>query len=204
MTHNFSKKGRKALKKWLSSPIEHSFTMKHPLHLFEYCPRCGCHEFVVNDEKSKRCGKCGFVFYFNAAAATVAFILNDRNELLVARRAKEPAKGTLDLPGGFVDSMETGEEGVARELREETGLHIAGAEYLFSLPNVYLYSGFEVHTLDLFYLCRVGDYSGIEARDDVADLQWMALSETNPEQFGLQSVRKGVERFISEFQKKNN
>ena len=43
-------------------------------------------------------------------AATVALILNGRNELLVCRRAKEPAKGTLDLPGGFIDMTETGEE----------------------------------------------------------------------------------------------
>ena len=39
--------------------------------------------------------------------------LNEKKELLVCRRAKEPAKGTLDLPGGFIDMNETGEEGVA-------------------------------------------------------------------------------------------
>ena len=63
-------------------------------------------------------------------------ILNERDELLVCRRAKEPAKGTLDLPGGFIDMTETGEEGVAREVREETGMKVAKAEYLFSLPNI--------------------------------------------------------------------
>lgn len=44
-----------------------------------------------------------------------------------------------------------GEEGVAREVREETGLQVVEATYLFSLPNTYLYSGFLVHTLDLFF-----------------------------------------------------
>ena len=88
--------------------------MKHPLSQFLYCPECGSSHFEVNNEKSKRCADCGFVYYFNPSAATVALILNEKNELLVCRRAKEPAKGTLDLPGGFIDMNETGEEGVAR------------------------------------------------------------------------------------------
>ena len=91
----------------------------HPLELFKYCPKCGSSHFVVNNEKSKRCADCGFVYYFNSSAATVAFILNERNELLVCRRGKEPKKGTLDLSGGFIDMYETGEEGVAREVLEE-------------------------------------------------------------------------------------
>ena len=89
--------------------------MKHPLDLFQYCPECGSSHFEINNEKSKKCTNCGFVYYFNPSAATVALIQNDQNELLVCRRAKEPAKGTLDLPGGFIDMNETGEEGVARE-----------------------------------------------------------------------------------------
>ena len=95
--------------------------MKHPLDLFQYCPECGSSHFEINNEKSKKCTNCGFVYYFNPSAATVALIQNDQNELLVCRRAKEPAKGTLDLPGGFIDMNETGEEGVAREVLEETG-----------------------------------------------------------------------------------
>lgn len=166
--------------------------MEHPLHLFKYCPRCGSAQFAINDFKSKRCDDCGFVFYFNPLSATVAFILDSNNRLLVARRAKEPAKGTLDLPGGFSDSFETAEEGVIREVKEETGLIVVSAEYLFSLPNIYVYSGFEEHTLDLFFLCRVQESDKIAADDDVETLQWIPIEEIEPEKFGLQSIRKGV------------
>ena len=143
--------------------------MKHPLSQFLYCPECGSSHFEVNNEKSKRCADCGFVYYFNPSAATVALILNEKNELLVCRRAKEPAKGTLDLPGGFIDMNETGEEGVAREVLEETGLKVKKAVYQFTLPNIYIYSGFPVHTLDIFFLCTVEDMSHFSAMDDVAD-----------------------------------
>ena len=166
----------------------------HPLELFKYCPKCGSAAFHVKDEKAKRCEECGFVYYFNSSAATVAFILNEKNELLVCRRAKEPKKGTLDL----IDRFETGEEGVAREVKEETGLEVEEATYLFSLPNTYLYSGFLVHTLDLFFRCKVKDESRLQAMDDVAESFWMPLDKINPEEFGLDSVREGVKRFLKE------
>ena len=64
---------------------------------------------------------------------------------------------------------ETGEEGVAREVKEETGMTVTQAEYLFSLPNIYIYSGFPVHTLDLFFRCTVADTLHFEAMDDAAE-----------------------------------
>ena len=170
--------------------------MEHPLHLFDYCPRCGSNKFEIHDFKSKKCHNCGFVFYFNPIAATVAVIFNNRGELLVARRAKEPAKGTLDLPGGFTDSFETVEEGVAREVKEETGLEVTSCEYLFSLPNKYIYSGFEEHTLDFFFACKVKEETLPCANDDVEQLCWMPLESICPEQFGLASIRKGVSKII--------
>jgi len=169
----------------------------HPLDKFLYCPVCGSPHFEINNEKSKHCPQCGFIYYFNSCAATVAFIVNNQSELLVCRRAKEPAKGTLDLPGGFIDMYETGEEGIIREVREETGLTVNHTQYLFSLPNTYLYSDFLVHTLDLFFLCTVEDESTpLMAFDDVAESQWMPIEEVNPAFFGLNSVRQGVIRFL--------
>ena len=173
----------------------------HPLQQFRFCPKCGSSDFVENDDRSKRCQNCGFVYYFNPSAATVAFIQNEKGELLVCRRAKEPKKGTLDLSGGFVDLFETGEQGVIREVKEETGLEVTKVEYLFSLPNTYEFSGFLVHTVDQFFRCEVRDSSSLKAMDDVADSFWMPVSEINPEEFGLDSVRAGVKRFMNEQRK---
>lgn len=167
---------------------------KHPLDIFSHCPKCGSRNFNINDEKSKRCGCCGFVYYFNPLAATVGVIANEKNEILVAVRAKEPAKGTLDLPGGFCDSYESAEEGVAREVKEETGLSVESTKYLFSIPNIYIYSGMELHTMDMFFLCRVSDSTSLKADDDVAGLKWVAIEELDSNEFGLLSIKKGVER----------
>ena len=170
--------------------------IRHPLHSFRYCPRCGTASFAVKNEKAKQCSACGFVYYFNSSAAVVALIENEKGELLVARRAHEPAKGTLDLPGGFIDMHETAEEAVCREVLEETGLTVTSTGYLFSIPNIYVYSGFEVHTVDLFFTCNVDDFSNLKAQDDVSDLKFIALDKLNPDDFGLLSIRKGVELLI--------
>lgn len=167
--------------------------MEHPLSQFGYCPKCGSTRFEAHNEKSKRCADCGFVYYFNPSSATVALIFNERGELLVCRRGKEPAKGTLDLPGGFIDMFETAEEGVAREVKEETGLDVVRADYLFSLPNIYVYSGFPVHTLDMFFRCTVADTRHFRAMDDAADLFFIPIAEINPADFGLASIRRGIE-----------
>lgn len=170
--------------------------MEHPLSQFNYCPKCGCNHFEIHNEKSRQCADCGFVYYFNPSSATVAFIFNKQGELLVCRRAKEPAKGTLDLPGGFIDMYETAEEGVAREVLEETGLRVDEAIYQFTLPNIYIYSGFSVHTLDMFFLCKVHDTQHFVAKDDVAESFFLPLDKIRPEEFGLESIRKGLEIFL--------
>lgn len=171
--------------------------MEHPLKQFVNCPKCGSLHFNIHNIKSKRCEDCHFTYYFNPSAATVAVILNNKNELLVCRRANNPAKGTLDLPGGFVDMHETGEQAVAREVKEETGLTVNQVNYLFSLPNLYLYSGFEVQTLDLFYKCEVNQTSSLEANDDVAETFFLPMSSLNVDDFGLQSIKEGVKRILS-------
>lgn len=170
-------------------------THPHPLADFVYCPHCGSSRFVENNPFSKRCAACGFVFYPDAAAATAAFVLNPQGELLCARRANDPAKGTLDLPGGFVDPGESLTDGLKRELHEELGAEVADYEFLFSFPNTYPYSGHIVHTADAFFLCRLTDYGGLKPCDDVAELLWKPVAEVSPADFGLVSVRRAVERF---------
>ena len=89
---------------------------QHPLHQFKFCPVCGQPTFVIHNEKAKECTHCGFVYYFNPSSAVACFIRNEAGELLLVRRAKDPGKGTLDLPGGFVDMYESAEEAAAREV----------------------------------------------------------------------------------------
>ncbi len=170
----------------------------NPLYRFHFCPLCGSSRFEELRDNARRCADCGFTYYTNPRGATVAVIVNDCGELLVARRANEPARGTLDLPGGFVDLGEDAETAMCREIAEETGLRVSPADlhYLFSMPNRYPFSGIVCRTLDLFFECRVKGRPLATAQDDVSDLRWVPLEELRPEEFGLESVRAGIKRYL--------
>lgn len=167
----------------------------HPLASFHYCPRCGSADFKEHDGRSKRCGACGFVYYLNPSASVACFIRDAKGDLLVVRRRCEPAKGTLDLPGGFAELDETIEEALQREVREETGLTLSSFRYLFSCPNRYTYSDFTVHTLDSFFEGEVDSFDGVEVADDAAEALILAPDALQPELFGLESIRKAVKRY---------
>ena len=144
-----------------------------PFSQFKYCPKCGSVHFEINNEKSKRCADCEFVYYFNPSAATVALIMNERNELLVCRRAKDPAKGTLDLPGGFIDMAETGEEGVSREVKEETGLTLTSYQF----RGLITFISDEAPEPEEMCLFTADGFTGELIECNEGDLQWMDKKE---------------------------
>ncbi len=160
--------------------------------LFKYCPVCGSAAFSTNNHKSKKCENCQFTMYINPSAAVAAFIFNENNELLVCVRGKEPVKGTLDLPGGFIDEHETAEEALIRELQEELNADTESIKYMFSLPNEYQYSGWTLPTLDMFFKVKITDNKNIMPSDDVAAYKFMSVRDLNPEKFGLKSIKKAI------------
>lgn len=193
----------------MNQKISSDNTQTHPLEQFRYCPKCGSSEFVVHNAKAKHCEGCGFTYYFNPSAATACFITDRMHNLLVAVRATDPAKGTYDLPGGFIDMYENAEQGVAREVLEETSIDaysgIRGGitsplRNLFSIPNIYPYSGFDVHTVDLFFHMGVESLEPFVGRsnNEISELLAIPLAELRPEDFGLASIRRAIEMILAD------
>lgn len=165
---------------------------ENPLHSFKFCPRCGAEGFADHGERAKSCAQCGLTYYANVASAVACLVLDRHDNGLFVRRAFEPAKGTLDLPGGFVDPLETAEAAVIREIKEETGLDAQDISYLMSLPNIYPYSGVTVYTSDLFFLVRVDSFDGAVAADDAAELVIRPLCQIHSDEFGLSSIKQFI------------
>jgi ADP-ribose pyrophosphatase YjhB (NUDIX family) len=99
-----------------------------------HCSYCGA-EFPPAEPWPKKCRVCDNSTYLNPLPVVVV-LLPVAEGLVVIRRNVEPQKGTLTLPGGYLDLGETWQEGARRELLEETGIGIRPDELsLFDVQN---------------------------------------------------------------------
>ncbi len=90
----------------------------------KFCHFCANKLIKKNIEGRLRlyCNKCDCPIYENPVPANAAIVINNQNKLLLVKRGVLPHIGSWCLPGGFMEIGETPEEGVLRELKEETGL----------------------------------------------------------------------------------
>lgn len=172
----------------------------HPINVIKFCPRCGSKAFKTKDNgRSFNCEECHFNYYLNNSAAVACLIFNTDGKLLLARRAVEPAKGMLDLPGGFVEPMESAEDAVVREIKEELGILVTNAAYLASFPNEYVYSGFSVFTVDLAFVCKVDDLTTLVPADDVSEVEFVFPKDVKKEELCSKSMADIISFYMSKF-----
>jgi len=164
-----------------------------PAALFQYCPRCGERRKTNGPQQPFHCEACGFHYYFNACIAVAAILLGPDDRALFVRRAHEPAKGKLAVPGGFVDLGETAENALRREIKEEVNLEVGPLEFLCTALNQYDYKGVTYPVLDLAFLTRAQSTDNIAALDGVESYCWLKPSEADPNEIAFPSILAALE-----------
>jgi ADP-ribose pyrophosphatase YjhB (NUDIX family) len=135
---------------------------------FKFCPMCSAslESRLLKATEPPRlvCPSCGFVFYLDPKVAVGTIIRDQRNHVVLVRRAIEPGYGLWVFPGGYVDRGEPVQTAAIREAREEVGLEIR----LDELINVYSYPGkapvIIVYSATMTGGCLACDDEGLEAR----------------------------------------
>ena len=108
----------------------------------------------IEDRPLEVCDRCGWVLWRDPKLATATLVLDGDGELVLGRRATEPAYGEWCLPGGFVNDDEHPAVGAVRECREEIGCEVAVDRLLgaYHVPKVDAPSmvvlGYAAHLLD--------------------------------------------------------
>ena len=184
--------------------------------MFTFCPACASKKIHFAEGRVFRCPECGFVYYHNTAAATGCIISvpcaqdNGANEHLVFLiRGKEPEKGKLDLPGGFIDPGEGVLDGLYRELREEIGwtppvpegAPLTEVFTLFaSFSNVYPYKNIDYNTCDMYFYLRapgLREQDLVLERGEVSAVRFLKPQDIDFNVFAFNSTKRAVRAYLA-------
>jgi 8-oxo-dGTP diphosphatase len=108
----------------------------------------------------------------------VGALIIRRGCVLLVERGREPLKGSWSLPGGALETGETLEAGLCREVREETGLEVKVTRLFEVFERIMPdeTSRVEYHYVLLDYLCRATG-GAAAAGDDVSRVEWVAKKD---------------------------
>jgi ADP-ribose pyrophosphatase YjhB (NUDIX family) len=147
--------------------------------LMVYCAECK--EPLEQETRTRSVCKNRHEYFNNPVAGASVALINEKQEILFAKRAQEPYKGKYDLPGGFLDFGENPSEAARRELQEEAGILLSDIRVLDITNNLY---DENTSTVDIVFACH--DWEGvISSHDDVESFEWHPLSFMRSEQFAF-------------------
>ena len=112
--------------------------------------------------------------YAYTALIVFCFLMRD-GKILLIRRANEPYKGEITIPGGRKKRGESLREACAREMREETGYILKDMRFagiLHSYPKTH-----NIEYISHYFVCR--DFEGELRESSEGELVWVDV-ETSP------------------------
>lgn len=166
--------------------------------IFTHCPHCGA-AATTRKGGNVVCGECQFSLYCNPACAVGALMVDPAGNLLFLKRAKNPSKGLLGMPGGFIDAGETAEGALIREIREEIGVEVAELKYLVSYPNVYDYQRVRYNVLDFFFVAYLEDFAAAQGDPgEVEEIVVVNPRELDPAQIAFPSMKNAVRYYLEQ------
>ena len=119
-----------------------------------------------------------------------AIITDDAGRLLLIQRGHEPEEGRWSLPGGRVKPGESDWEAVAREVREETGLHVKPGRLIGTVERPA--PGGAV--FDIYDYAASISGGQLVAGDDAAHARWI-----DPGDIGQLSLTSGLADTLAEW-----
>lgn len=119
-------------------PVSEAFAGMTALHLYrwyasvQFCGCCGSRTEHDKSQRMMRCPTCGNLMFPKISPAIIVAVTDGERLLLTKYAGRKTA--AYALVAGFIEIGETAEECVAREVFEETGLHIKDIRYYGSQP----------------------------------------------------------------------
>ena len=121
---------------------------------FRYCPRCRSE--MIDKEVYGRLRRvcpndaCRFVQFIDPKVSSAVIALR-AGQVLLVKRAMDPARGSWCLPSGFIEIGETPQQAAIRECKEETGYEVV----ISALVDVFSYEDYRGSGVLIMYRGQV-------------------------------------------------
>ena len=166
-----------------------------PTEPFRFCPADGTRLGEPRPSGGVTCPLCGRSWYRNPTPAVGAAIV-EGDRALVTVRAREPHRGKVDVPGGFLEVGEHPVEGLVREAREELGVDLdVDPMPVLLAPHTYGPEGNWV--LAIGFRARIVGGTPKPA-DDVAEIRWIGAEDVDGVDFAWEHDRGFVRAALTQ------
>ena len=161
----------------------------------KFCPRCAAplewRGVEYPDVFHPLCTTCGFILWQNVKPCIEALIVRtegERTEMLLGRRGAEPAGGTWDLPGGFLNARDRIEPALVRECRREMGMGVNVGALVGAFEDLY----FDIPVVELVYACTIASGEPTPA-DIIDDVRWFPIDA--PPELAFNHIGEAISGF---------
>ena len=170
-----------------------------PQDIYKYCLRCGG-GLKKLDEITFQCEKCKNKMFVNPEPVASVILEKGEDQILLAKRAIEPAKDTWDVPGGFIKPGETAEQAGVREIKEELGITINIIDTIGTVaPQDYTYQGIDNPHLVVVLRTRLQGNETIKPSDDVSEYKFIDKESALRENIQLDGTKMALELYLKRY-----
>ncbi|WP_334032081.1 NAD(+) diphosphatase [Alteromonas sp. P256] len=137
----------------------------HFLRTHKFCGQCGAEMERVNWEMAMQCHRCKHRTYPRVSPCIIVAIHN-KEKLLLAKGVRHKEANMYSTLAGFVESGESLEEAVHREVFEEVGVKVKNLRYFNSQPWPF------PHSLMVGFIAEYDGGDIVCQDNEIDDAQW--------------------------------
>jgi len=152
------------------SVIGRAWQYVHFMRTHQYCGQCGAKTERVEWEMAMHCHRCQHRSYPRVSPCIIVAIHNNE-QILLAKGVRHKEANMYSTLAGFVESGESLEEAVHREVYEEVGVKVKNLRYFHSQPWPF------PHSLMVGF---IAEYDGGDIRcqeNEIDDAQWFDVDD---------------------------
>ncbi|MFC4701417.1 NAD(+) diphosphatase [Glaciecola siphonariae] len=166
-----------SMREALGTLNEHEFSMlakawQYALFLrhHKYCGRCGSAMLQVQWEMAMHCHSCQHRVYPRVSPCIIVAVRKG-DKILLAQGVRHQSTGFFSTLAGFVESAESLEHAVHREVKEEVGIEIKNLEYFGSQPWPF------PHSIMVGYLAEYASGDLVLEEKEILSADWFDVDK---------------------------